>query len=450
MASSHHHLNCSKAQMSFFKILNTILSIPPSNHYSSESSSPSINTSRGIGIDLNLSIYPTMLSGGSESFVINQENNQEGEETMAEAIQEKSVEVSQVKDTQVQSFEAENNEIGYMASESKEEDREGNKGVEDGKEETVSFGDSNSFDLLVEAAKVMSEKDETNSDEEKKGPSYESKSGRTRNCALPYRYRDSVVEPLKRKQKPSLTSNTKKRRRRTLLPSLVSLSLTFSMSVPMEFWGVEVKAGQVVKVDQNDLLGVTIHLSQIALGESKKGKGSEPVIISVKVDDKKFVLGTLTWEGIPQFSLDLYLDSDDFDNVSDFSDSDEDIPLLTKIDGNKVETADPKNDNENESDDDSVDEDDFGSFDELDADSDDEIDSDEDDSEDEEEETPVKKVDQSKKRPNGPASKAPVPAKKAKNATPEKTDGGKKGGQKSTPHPVKKGGKNFNKKGQRS
>ncbi|OIW08519.1 hypothetical protein TanjilG_03195 [Lupinus angustifolius] len=227
------------------------------------------------------------------------------------------------------------------------------------------------------------------------------------------------------------------------------------MSVPMEFWGAEVKVGQVVKVDQNELLGVTIHLSQIALGESKKDKANEPVIISLKVDDKKFVLGTLTRDGVPQFSLDLYLDSEfelshnsknssvyfsgykvenDIDDVSDFS-------------GNKVETADPKKDNENESDDDSVDEDDFGSSDELGANSDDEIDSDEDESE---EETPVKKVDQSKKRPNGPASKAPIPAKKAKNATPEKTDGGKKGVQKSTPHPVKKGGKNFNKKGQRS
>ncbi|KAE9616729.1 hypothetical protein Lal_00034468 [Lupinus albus] len=243
------------------------------------------------------------------------------------------------------------------------------------------------------------------------------------------------------------------------------------MSVPMEFWGVEVKVGQVVKVDQTDLLGVTIHLSQIALGESKKDKASEPVIISLKVDDKKFVLGSLTRDGIPQFSLDLYLDSEfelshnsknssvyfsgykvenDFDNVSDFSDSDEDIPLLTKIDGNQVETADPKKENKKESDDDdSVDEVDSGSSDEIDADSDDEIDSDEDESEDEE--TPVKKVDQSKKRPNGPASKAPIPIKKAKNATPEKTSvGGKKNVQKSTPNPVKKGGKNFNKKGQRS
>ncbi|OIW08518.1 hypothetical protein TanjilG_03194 [Lupinus angustifolius] len=222
MAYSYHHLNCSKAQMCFFKILNAILSIPPFNHENSsthgdrddrsESSSPNRNTSRGISIDLNLSIYSTTLCGGSESFVNNEENNQEGEETMAKAIQEKSVEVSQVKDSQVQSFEVENSEIGYVESESKEEG-DGNKGKGDGKVETTSFGDSNSFDLLVEAAKVMSEKDESNSEEEMKGLSYESKNGRTRNCALPYRYRDSVVEPLKRKQKLSSTSNAKKRRR---------------------------------------------------------------------------------------------------------------------------------------------------------------------------------------------------------------------------------------------
>ncbi|WJX71090.1 proline--tRNA ligase [Trifolium repens] len=40
--------------------------------------------------------------------------------------------------------------------------------------------------------------------------------------------------------------------------------------------------------------------------------------------------------------------------------------------------------------------------------------------EDDEEETPVKKVDQGKKRPNESASKTPV-SKKTKNAAPEKT-----------------------------
>ncbi|PQM39691.1 histone deacetylase HDT1-like [Prunus yedoensis var. nudiflora] len=46
----------------------------------------------------------------------------------------------------------------------------------------------------------------------------------------------------------------------------------------------------------------------------------------------------------------------------------------------------------------------------------------------------------SKKRPNESASKTPVPAKKAKQVTPQKTDG-KKAAHTATPHPAKKGGK---------
>nr|POF00786.1 histone deacetylase hdt1 [Quercus suber] len=56
---------------------------------------------------------------------------------------------------------------------------------------------------------------------------------------------------------------------------------------------------------------------------------------------------------------------------------------------------------------------------------------------DEREETP-KNVESSKKRPES-ATKTPVPAKKAKAATPQKTDGKKVGGHTATPHPSKKG-----------
>ncbi|KAE9600567.1 putative histone deacetylase transcription factor C2H2 family [Lupinus albus] len=143
--------------------------------------------------------------------------------------------------------------------------------------------------------------------------------------------------------------------------------------------------------------------------------------------------------------------------------SDEDIPLPVKENGKsvikaedakvsepkkadaksgapakQVKIADPKKDDEDDDDDDDSDDDaDFGS-------SDDEMDdvdndSDEGDSE-EDEETPPKKVLPGKKRANDSASKTPVSNKKAKNATPEKTDG-KKGVHTDTPHPAKKAGK---------
>ncbi|KAE9585796.1 putative histone deacetylase [Lupinus albus] len=112
-----------------------------------------------------------------------------------------------------------------------------------------------------------------------------------------------------------------------------------------------------------------------------------------------------------------------------------------------VKIADPKKEEDDDDDSDDDDSDDFGSsddeLDDADSDSDDE-----DDSEDDVE-TPPKKVELGKKRANDSASKTPVSNKKAKNATPEKTDG-KKGGHIATPHPAKKGGKspNSNFKGQ--
>ncbi|KAJ1376357.1 Tetratricopeptide-like helical domain superfamily [Sesbania bispinosa] len=44
------------------------------------------------------------------------------------------------------------------------------------------------------------------------------------------------------------------------------------METPMEFWGVEIKAGQSVKVDPVDELIGYIHIFQVALGEAKKEK----------------------------------------------------------------------------------------------------------------------------------------------------------------------------------
>ncbi|KAF1859526.1 hypothetical protein Lal_00010110 [Lupinus albus] len=240
----------------------------------------------------------------------------------------------------------------------------------------------------------------------------------------------------------------------------------------MEFWGTEVKVGETVKVDPEEIEAY-VHLSQAALGESKKDKANEPVILHLKVGEQKLVLGTLSRDKIPQASLDVVLDKEfELSHSSKSSNSDEDIPLPAAENGKPVikaeeakvsepkkadakgdvpakhvKIADPKKEEDDDDDSDDDDSDDFGSsddeLDDADSDSDDE-----DDSEDDVE-TPPKKVELGKKRANDSASKTPVSNKKAKNATPEKTDG-KKGGHIATPHPAKKGGKspNSNFKGQ--
>ena len=90
-------------------------------------------------------------------------------------------------------------------------------------------GDKNYLDLLIEAARVLSEKNGSDSEESEKRTGtevmtrvvvdlYENepvvRSKRGRNQALPYRFRDSVIEPLKRKDRKlrlSSTTNAKKR-----------------------------------------------------------------------------------------------------------------------------------------------------------------------------------------------------------------------------------------------
>ncbi|XP_021654734.2 histone deacetylase HDT1 [Hevea brasiliensis] len=260
----------------------------------------------------------------------------------------------------------------------------------------------------------------------------------------------------------------------------------------MEFWGVEVKAGEPVKVTPD--AESIIHLSQAALGESKKEKGNEPVPLFLKIDDSKIVLGTLSPQLIPQLSFDLVFEreveiSHNWKNGSvylcgyksrlpeeeeDFSDEDSEdeelFPLMNADNGNvqpmvedtkpakgksivaktdssakqKAKPVEPKKEikAEDESDDDESDEDDEEDSSDEEGDSDEEMSEDseeEDDSESEDEETP-KKAEKGKKRPNESATKTPVPSKKIKSATPQKTDG-KKGGHTATPHPAKGAGK---------
>ncbi|KAI4340438.1 hypothetical protein MLD38_025271 [Melastoma candidum] len=250
------------------------------------------------------------------------------------------------------------------------------------------------------------------------------------------------------------------------------------MALPMEFWGVEVKAGQPLKVDTG---GKLLHLSQASLGESKSGKGSGFVPLHVKFGDKKLVLGTLSPETIPQLSFDLVFEKefelshnwkngsvyfcgytsivqDDEEFSDDESDGEEEAKLPVSASENglvkskpeaaaakpnqqpkpKVSIVEPIKTDEDASDEDDDEDDSSDEGDDSEADSDDDDDDDDDES-DEDEVTP-KKAEPEKKRPAEAAAKTPTPSKKAKVSTPQKTDG-KKGVHTATPHPAKQAGK---------
>ncbi|XVF19788.1 hypothetical protein REPUB_Repub11eG0141000 [Reevesia pubescens] len=265
----------------------------------------------------------------------------------------------------------------------------------------------------------------------------------------------------------------------------------------MEFWGIEVKAGQPIKTDPG--ANYVIHLSQASLGESKNKPESVPLYVNA--NGKKLVLGTLSHQNCPQLSFDLVFEQDfelshnwkngsvyflgyktflpeegyPFINMSDEESSEEEeLPVAAAENGKAkpdaktakvaagkpdavkqaVKIAEPSNNKKTEDEADGDSEDESGSDEE--DDSEDEDDSDEmsmdDSSDDEDEETP-KKVESSKKRPEETPKKVesskkrpveaatPISAKKAKSAvTPQKTDG-KKGSHTATPHPSKQVGK---------
>ncbi|EYU36980.1 hypothetical protein MIMGU_mgv1a011305mg [Erythranthe guttata] len=233
----------------------------------------------------------------------------------------------------------------------------------------------------------------------------------------------------------------------------------------MEFWGVEVKAGQTLKIHPEE--GKLIHISQAALGEVKDVKGAKNVPLRLRIDLKNFIIGSLAAEDRTQLMFDLVFEKDfelshdwkngsvffigyiaddptDGDEFSDEDDEEEEEhehvhtgkcdhkpaevkakkeapakPVLTKL--------------ESDSDDDEIDSDDsdeemavLGEDDVSDLSGDDS----EDGSSSEEEELPKGK--QAKKRPAEPAQQIPAPAKKAKAATPDNKQGNKKG-QNATP-----------------
>ncbi|KAK7341951.1 hypothetical protein VNO80_24892 [Phaseolus coccineus] len=219
MASSCR--GCSKAQMCFFKILRTISSAPPSTEQQEQEEEPF--PTKGVGIDLNLRFSSLTESESSRSDSASATLQNSIEEEQEEGFPEKSVQLSEKLDNNNNSL---NNEVNDV--------------------QTASFQgrDNNCLDLLIEAARVVSGKDESDSEEERglgtelttqiasqekqkerwvvvdiysdaldeREPVVRSKRGR--NQALPYRFRDSVVEPLKRatrSQRPSSTSHLTKR-----------------------------------------------------------------------------------------------------------------------------------------------------------------------------------------------------------------------------------------------
>ncbi|KAL5056190.1 hypothetical protein RYX36_036872 [Vicia faba] len=211
MASSPRIRSYSKSQMYLFKILHIISSIPPSTP---QQPSPNNNKSVGIGIDLNLTFSSITDTEESESSNNNNDNNSERQEE------------AKVVDVDVDV------DVGDVASELENE--------VDTKTSSFRGDGNNCIDLLIEAARVLSEKNESDSEEEEKRietelPSHEGRveekkerwvvvdlyetepvvrSKRGRNQTLPFRFRDSVVEPLKRKgrsQRVSSTTNAKKR-----------------------------------------------------------------------------------------------------------------------------------------------------------------------------------------------------------------------------------------------
>uniref|UniRef100_A0A0E0L6N8 C2H2-type domain-containing protein n=1 Tax=Oryza punctata TaxID=4537 RepID=A0A0E0L6N8_ORYPU len=222
----------------------------------------------------------------------------------------------------------------------------------------------------------------------------------------------------------------------------------------MEFWGLEVKPGQTVKCEPEDER--FLHLSQAALGESKKG--SDNAVMYVKTDDQKLVIGTLSADKFPQIQFDLVFDKEfELSHTSKTANEEEEEKIIPapkangKVEGKENErkkqgktdsSASKSKAAVNDEDDDDSDEDDSEDED-LSPEDDDDDDSSEDDSseddedESDEEETP-KKPETGKRKAAEIVLKTPSSDKKAKIATPS---GDKKGVHVATPHPAKQASK---------
>ncbi|KAG5083909.1 hypothetical protein JHK82_054074 [Glycine max] len=225
--------------------------------------------------------------------------------------------------------------------------------------------------------------------------------------------------------------------------------------------GVEVKNGESLKVDPGD--DKIIHLSNACMGDVTKDIGGGPVALYVKFGNQKFVLGTLSSDKFPQISYDLVFEKEfELSHNWKYGNIDEDIPVSAvngkpevgvKPDANEAKQkkiADPRKRDANGEDDDSSesDSDDDSSEDKPTANGDIESSEGDDDSDDDEEEEgddesdeeTAKKIEASNKRGIESSKKTPVPVKKTKFVTPQKTDS-KNVVHAATPHPSKQAGK---------
>nr|XP_009412672.1 PREDICTED: histone deacetylase HDT2-like isoform X2 [Musa acuminata subsp. malaccensis] len=263
----------------------------------------------------------------------------------------------------------------------------------------------------------------------------------------------------------------------------------------MEFWGVEIKPEETVKVDPGE--DKYLHLSQASLGETKKDKGNENILIYVKFNNQKLVLGTLSADKCAQIQYDLVFEKEfeishnsknasvylcgyrtvalGGDEFPDFDDADEDIQLEHIVNGKtnvkdeqpkstagkpnvasakvkpkvaELKKADKQKANKEDDEDDEESEEDESDDDEDTAKADAEDDSEDEDESSDEDEATVKKAEPSNKRPAGSALKTPVSEKKAKlrvsqgsGGSQKKGGAGKNDGQPATPNPAKRSGK---------
>ncbi|GER34416.1 vacuolar protein sorting-associated protein [Striga asiatica] len=72
--------------------------------------------------------------------------------------------------------------------------------------------------------------------------------------------------------------------------------------------GIEIRAGEPQQVQPP--AGSLIHISQASLGEVNNVKGAKNVPLQLKVDDKDFVIGSLSAEDRPQVMFDLVVEKD--------------------------------------------------------------------------------------------------------------------------------------------
>lgn len=246
-----------------------------------------------------------------------------------------------------------------------------------------------------------------------------------------------------------------------------SLSPAASFPSDMEFWGVKVKSGGLLKVTPGE--GMVVHVTQASLGKMKK-KAKNSARLFVHTDGKKFVLAKLSANNLPQQQLNLVFEKDfelshnwkkgsvymfgykaqnpraddgKSDLGSEDSDSDEKYPIRETMKPiasskeftpgkQKVKIVEQNKDLVPEEDDKDI----YVNEDDSKEEGDEHSSGDESDKSDKE---TLQKVDPTKKRAAESATKMPVQDKRAK-VTPHKADGKKGAVHLATPHPMKQAG----------